>query len=80
MKVELDRSDIRAALEMYVERLCGGEWVCTAADYLLPHSIELEQDAPELRAEQEREAAELAKYTALSEASATLPAGAIENA
>lgn len=80
MKVELDRSDIRAALEMYVERLCGGVWVCTAADYSLPRSIELEQDTPEFRAEQEREGAELAKYAAKTEASATLPAGAIEAA
>lgn len=62
MKVELDRDEVRAALQQHVARLLGGEWVCTNADYELPRRAEFERDTPERSAEQAREALEAQKY------------------
>lgn len=68
MKIELDRDEVRAALEQHVAESLGGSWVCTNADYELPYRVVFEKDTPERRAEEARKAQALAKYKAEQEA------------
>ena len=64
MKVELDRDEVRAALQQHIASLLGGDWICIAEDYELPRRVEFEKDTPERRAEKAREEEEAAKRRA----------------
>lgn len=63
MKLELERDEIKAALEHYAATVIGGKWTCTTADYSLPRTVELEQQTPELAAKLAAEAEEEKRIT-----------------